>query len=636
MGAVKNDTDQSVPMDRSRFFSLMISALGVVFGDIGTSPLYALRECFRSEHGLVVDPPHVLGILSLIFWALILVISIKYIMYVMSADNRGEGGVLALTALLHRSTKGASGSGLVQVLILLGLFGAALLYGDGVITPAISVLSAVEGLEIVTPLFEPYVVPITITILIGLFVAQSRGTGSIGAVFGPVILFWFVVLGIMGVRGIMQFPAVFEAINPAYAWSFLIENRWHAFVTLGSVFLVMTGGEALYADMGHFGKTPIRWSWFTVVLPALVLNYFGQGAMLMVSPENISHPFYRLAPQWAIFPLVVLATLSTVIASQALITGAYSITKQAMQLGFLPRFMVRHTSEEEAGQIYVPGINWGLLCATIFLVLFFRTSGNLAAAYGLAVSLTMVITAILIFFVSIWVWKWPLWLAVPVTIAFLILDGTFLGANLLKIHDGGWFPLLVGGGICLLMTTWRRGRKILAERLKSRLIPLDQFLDRLDRQPPVKVPGIAIFMTSTLEGTPPALVHNIQHNKMIHDKVVLMMIKAEEVPHVPWADRIVFRKVRDDFYTLEARYGFLDTPNVPAVLLRCPYWDFNFLLSEVAYFLGRETIIATAKPGMALWRERIFAFMSRNALRATDYFRIPSNQVVEIGIQIEM
>jgi len=614
---------------------LTLAALGIVFGDIGTSPLYALRECFHGPHALAVTSQNILGILSLVVWSLIVVISLKYVLYVMKADNRGEGGVLSLMALVTSKKKRRSKKATLTF-IYMGLLGAALLYGDGMITPAISVLGAVGGLKNDTPFFEPYVVPITMTILILVFLPQRRGTARIGKVFGPVILVWFIAISLTGIRGIMMHPTVLWAMNPLYALDFFLANKWHAFLSLGAVILCITGGEALYADMGHFGRRPIRHAWFYVVLPALLLNYFGQGALLIEDPESAVNPFFHLVPEFALYPMVIIATLAAVIASQALISGAFSITRQAIQLGYLPRMTILHTSQDEIGQIYVPFVNWVLLASTLWLVVTFQTSSNLAAAYGIAVTTTMVLTTLLTSCVAKEQWRWNVFLAGSVSFVFLLVDLSFWGASILKIKDGGWFPLAIGAVILMLMVTWRKGREILARRLKEKTVPLDDFIDGVGKSNPTRVPGVAIFLTSNLHGTPPALAHNLKHNRVLHEKVIILMIKTLEVPHVSSDEQILFEKTKHGFYNVTAYYGYMDSPNVPGLLLKCKQPELQFLLSEITYFLGRETLIASKKPGMALWRERLFAVMSLNAQRATSYFKIPPNQVVEIGIQIEL
>jgi KUP system potassium uptake protein len=614
---------------------LALGALGVVYGDIGTSPLYAFRESFHEEYGIPVTHDNVLGILSLIFWALIMLISIKYLVFVMRADNRGEGGIMALTALVNRIRPVARHTPRYR-LILLGLFGTALLYGDGMITPAISVLSAVEGLEIATPAFQPYIIPLTIGILVGLFLFQSQGTERVGKVFGPATLLWFIVLALLGIRWIVSQPQVFMAISPHYAAEFFIVNGWQGFWVLGSVFLVVTGGEALYADMGHFGKAPIRMAWFAVVLPALLLNYFGQGALLLVHPDAVENPFYRMAPEWALYPVVLIATVATVIASQALITGAFSLTRQAVQLGYLPRVEIRHTSSEEIGQIYIPGINWILMIACIALVLAFGSSSNLAAAYGVAVTTTMVVTALLLFIIEHERWGWPLPYAVAFTVFFLLIDLSFWGANIVKLHDGGWLPLAIGVVVFTLMTTWKRGRLILSDRLRTGSMPFTTFAERLGTNKVIHVPGTAVFMYSDPTSTPPALLHNLKHNKVLHERVVLLSVETMEIPRVPNKERLEVHKLENGFYRVVLHYGFMEDPNVPRDLTRARKQGLELKSSEVTYFLGRERLFASKKPGMAIWRENLFAAMSRNARAATDFFRLPPDRVVELGSQVEL
>lgn len=615
--------------------SLTLGALGVVYGDIGTSPLYAFRESFHDEYGLAVIPENVLGILSLIFWALITIISVKYLAFVMQADNRGEGGILALTALISPQRRISRHSYRYR-LILLGLFGTALLYGDGIITPAISVLSAVEGLQVATPFFDPYIVPITIVILVGLFLLQRSGTARVGRIFGPATLVWFIVLALLGIRWIVREPSVLAAISPHYAVGFFSHNGWHGFLVLGSVFLVVTGGEALYADMGHFGKRPIRLAWFIVVLPALLLNYFGQGALLLQHPEAVENPFYRMAPEWALYPIVVIATLATVIASQALITGAFSLTMQAVQLGYLPRVEIDHTSAAERGQIYIPGINWMLMVACIALVIAFGSSSNLAAAYGVAVTTTMVVTTLLLFTVERERWQWPLSTALAFTTFFMVIDLAFWGANLIKIPDGGWFPLVIGALVFTLMTTWKRGRLILSQRLGAGTMRFAQFAEKMRTDRVTHVPGTAVFMYSDPEATPPALLHNVKHNKVLHEKVILLSVITEEIPHVASTERVEVHKLENGFSRVTLHYGFMETPNVPRDLALARHAGLPLKMKEVSYFLGRERLFASKQPGMAIWREKLFAIMSRNARPATDFFRLPPDRVVELGAQIEL
>ncbi len=613
---------------------LSLTALGIVYGDIGTSPLYAVRESFHLAHGLPANQDNVLGVLSLIFWSLVLVISVKYLGFILRADNHGEGGILALAALctpmgIRQRTKRWG-------LVMLGLFGTALLYGDGAITPAISVLSAVEGLELATPLFQPYIIPITIGILVGLFVYQHHGTARVGRVFGPITLLWFVTIAALGARQILAEPRVLAAANPAHAIEFFLQNGWRAFAVLGSVFLVVTGGEALYADMGHFGKRPIRLAWFVLVLPALLLNYFGQGALLIQDPAAVENPFYRMVPAWGLLPVVVLATAATVIASQALISGAFSLTMQAVQLGYLPRVEIEHTSAREFGQIYIPGVNWLLMLACIGLVIGFGSSSRLAAAYGIAVTTTMVITTLLFFVVARerWGWGWPRVLVV--TGLFLVIDLSFWTANILKIPHGGWFPLVIGALIFGLMATWKRGRIILQDRLSEVVLPLDLFLQDVRRNSPPRVPGTAVFMYSDPNSVSPALLHNMKHNKVLHARVVFLIVETENVPHIEGEKRARVENLHAGFYRVTLRYGFMEEPHVPEALSRLQRYGLEFKHLETTYFLGRETLIPSDKPGMALWRERIFTVMHRNARPATSFFCLPPNRVVELGAQIEL
>lgn len=614
---------------------LTLGALGVVYGDIGTSPLYALRECFRGPHAIALSQTSVLGVLSLIVWSLILVISIKYCLFVLRADNNKEGGILALMSLaLPRRDFVKSRS--IDAVLALGIFGAALLYGDGIITPAISVLSAVEGLKYVTPVFVPYILPITAAIIITLFLMQKHGTARIGKAFGPIILLWFTVLGVLGIKGILQMPGVLVAFNPVYAYEFFAAQPWQGFVALGSVCLVVTGGEALYADLGHFGRKPIQLGWFLVALPALVLQYFGQGALILENPAAIENPFYLMAPSWGLYPLVGLATLATIIASQALITGAFSLSQQAARLGYLPRIRITHTSEETIGQVYVPFINWSLLFGTLFLVFEFGSSSALAAAYGIAVTGTMVITTTLCYIVIVKRWGWSRWVAVPIVLFFLTIDGSFFAANFLKIKDGGWFPLVLGLIIFILMTTWKKGRKILSNRLISASVPLEQFLERSLPSVQARIPGVAVFMSAVSKGTPSALAANFIHNRVLHQRVVILTIQTEEKPYVLENERLEIEHIADGFYRIIAKYGFMESPNVPALLQRAGDKGLAIDIADVTFFLGRETVIATKNPGMALWRERLFSFMSRNAQRATDYFQIPASRAIEIGSVVEL
>jgi KUP system potassium uptake protein len=611
---------------------LTISALGVVYGDIGTSPLYAMRECFFGTHSVPPTEDNVLGVLSLIIYSLVLVISIKYVAIVLRADNHGEGGILALTALLPGRDES---SRVGWVLLLLGIFGAALLYGDGMITPAITVLGAVEGLKVATPLFEPYVVALAVGILIGVFAIQRHGTHSVGRLFGPIMAVWFVVLALLGISWTFQHPVVLSAFNPAHAVTFFSEHGWHGFAVLGAVFLVVTGGEALYADMGHFGKRPIRVAWFALVLPSLLLNYFGQGALLLEDPSAASQPFFRLAPSWALLPLVALATAAAIIASQALISGAFSLTRQAIQLGYSPRLQINHTSSREIGQVYLPDVNWALMLCTIAIVIGFGSSSGLAAAYGIAVTLTMIITAILLHVVMVERWRWPLPLALAISGTFLTIDLAFFGANVLKILHGGWLPLVIGGVLFTLMTTWKKGRQIVAARMTSRAVPMADFLASVSRVPPTRVPGTAVFMTAQPTGTPPALAHNLQYNKVLHEHVVTLTVRTQHVPHVPVEERATVRRLGNGISDVHLCYGFMEDPDVPEGLRQAQQQGL-WIDEDLTFFLGRETLLVTRRHGMAQWRERLFVFLSRNAVRAVTFFRLPPERVVELGIQVEL
>jgi KUP system potassium uptake protein len=621
---------------RQGLLGLAIGAVGVVYGDIGTSPLYAIKESLGGSHGLQVNHDNVVGVLSLMAWALFTIVTLKYVLLIMRADNRGEGGIMALMALVRRSFDGDPR--LRAFLLTLGMFGAALFYGDAMITPAISVLSAVEGLEVVTPVLKPYVLPVTLLVITGLFFVQQTGTARVGAFFGPVMTVWFAVLGTLGLISIVHYPSVLEAFNPYWGVKFFTNNGTLGFLVLGSVVLAVTGAEALYADMGHFGKRPIKLAWLWLVFPALLLNYFGQGALLLRDPAAVQHPFFLLAPAWALLPMVVLATLATVIASQAVISGAYSITRQAIQLGYCPRLMIEHTSEREIGQVYLPWINWGLYLAVVGLVLGFGSSSNLAGAYGIAVTATMAIDSVLIFFVMRKLWKWPLAFALPVSAVFLIIDLSFFSANVLKIVSGGWFPVIVGIIVFAVLSTWKRGREILFERLRPGAIALEPFIRSLTLHPPARVPGTSVFLTASQEGVPHALLHNLNHNKVLHERVVLLTVRAEDIPHVPDEQRVDVQPLGDDFYRLTVHYGFKDEPDLPAALELASGKGMEFNLLETSFFLSRQTLVPTPAhtPGMALWREKLFAAMSRNASSATAFFKIPANRVVELGTRIEL
>jgi len=619
---------------RKGVLGLAVGAVGVVYGDIGTSPLYAFKESFGGAHHVPLNHDNVLGILSLIFWALTLIVTVKYVMFIMRADNRGEGGIMALMALVRRCMplRGRS----AWVLLTLGMFGAALFYGDGMITPAISVLSAVEGLEVATPLFRPYIIPITIVVLTALFLFQQLGTGQVGNFFGPVMVAWFAVLALLGITNIAHQPSVLAALYPGYAVQFFKEDGWMGFLTLGAVFLAVTGAEALYADMGHFGKRPIQIAWLYLVFPSLILNYFGQGALVLNQPSAVANPFFHLAPDWALYPVVALATIATVIASQAVISGAYSLTRQAIQLGYCPRLMIEHTSEREIGQVYLPWINWSLYFAVVGLVLGFGSSSNLAAAYGIAVSGTMIVTTVLAYFVVRRVWGWGLISVTSVIGAFLLVDVSFFAANAVKVLDGGWFPLVVGVVVYTLLSTWKRGREVLFERLRPGAIALEPFIRSITDHPPLRVPGTAVFLTATREGVPHALLHNLNHNKVLHERVVLLTVRAEDIPHVPDSQRVEVDPLGHEFYRVTVHYGFKDEPDLPRALELSRAKGLEFNLMETSFFLSRQTLVPTQAQGMALWREKLFAAMSRNSASATAFFKIPTNRVVELGTRIEL
>jgi len=614
---------------------LAIGAVGVVYGDIGTSPLYAFKEAFGGAHHVSLTHDNVLGVLSLMMWALFLIVTVKYVIFMMRADNRGEGGIMALMALVRRTAGVGKRSG--WVLMTLGMFGAALFYGDGMITPAISVLSAVEGLEVATPLLRPYVIPITLVVITILFLFQQLGTGHVARFFGPVMLLWFSVLAVLGLINIWHQPSVLAALSPHYAVLFFQDNAWIGFLTLGAVVLAVTGAEALYADMGHFSRRPIRLAWLWFVFPALVLNYLGQGALILNQPAAIQHPFFHLAPDWALYPMVGLATLATVIASQAVISGAYSLTRQAIQLGYCPRLMIEHTSEREIGQVYLPWINWSLYFAVVGLVLGFGSSSNLAGAYGIAVTGTMAIDSILVFVVMRNLWHWPTAVCAGISAFFLAIDLCFFSANLVKILIGGWFPVVVGVLVYTLLSTWKRGREVLFERLRPGVIGLEPFIKSITEHPPVRVPGTSVFLTATQEGVPHALLHNLNHNKVLHDRVVLLTVRAEDIPHVPDSQRVEVDAVGHEFYRLKVHYGFKDEPDLPRALELAKAKGLEFNMMETSFFLSRQTLVPTSQtPGMALWREKLFAAMSRNAASATAFFKIPTNRVVELGTRIEL
>ena len=615
--------------------ALMISALGVVFGDIGTSPLYALKECFVGEHGVVPTEGNVLGVLALIFWSLILIVSIKYLAAVLRADNRGEGGILALLALAVPDRSDALPRRRA-LLVGLGVFGATLLYGDGIITPAISVLSAVVGLGVATPRFKDFILPITIGILIALFSVQHYGTGKMGKVFGPIMVVWFASIALLGIKGILTAPRVLGALNPWAAVQFFADNGWRGYVVIGAVFLAVTGGEALYADMGHFGARPIRIGWFGIVLPALFLNYLGQGALLLTNPAAAENPFYLLAPGWALYPLVILATAATVIASQALISGAFSLTMQAIQLGYLPRMNIVHTSSQERGQIYMPHINWLLMLGCIGLVLGFGSSTNLAAAYGIAVSLTMLITTVLFYVAARRLWGWSVARAGALCALFFVVELAFFCANLIKVMHGGWFPLAVGAGIFAVMATWKTGRRLVWETLKNSALPRDLFFESIEHHAPQRIPGTAVFLAGNPHGTPLALLHNLKHNKVLHERNILLTLVTEDIPYVPAGKRTEVEVLPAGFQRVLARYGFMEEPNVRDLLANTPLVGGPLDVQKTTFFLSRETILPAGSKGMRLWRKWLFAVLSRNAQPATDFFKLPPNRVVELGMQVEL
>ena len=609
---------------------LTLTAIGVVYGDIGTSPLYAFRECFSEEYGLALNEANVFGVLSLIFWALIIIISFKYLIIILRADNDGEGGILALMELVKNKSKATS------FIMGIGLFGAALLYGDGIITPAISVLSAVEGLRIVTPTLNDYVIPITIVILFFLFFIQKRGTGGIGKIFGPVTMVWFITMATLGVIEIIQIPHILEAVNPAYAVSFFSSNGFEGFVILGIIFLVVTGGEALYADMGHFGKFPIRLAWFTVALPSLLLNYFGQGALLISHPEYAENPFYYLAPEWLLIPMVILATCATVIASQAVISGAFSLTFQALQLGYLPRMKVFHTSEQERGQIYIPKINWLLFFATVLLILQFKTSGNLAAAYGIAVTSTMAITTILAFSAMRNIWKWSLLVAIPLSLFFLVIDLSFFGANLLKFFQGGWVPILIGTVIFIIMETWYHMRRHVGERIKEDTQPIREIIPDVLSIRQVSVPGTGIYMWSNPRGIPPALLNNLKHNKILHRQIIILTIEYANVPYVDPKKSVSVEKLAEGLYRVIAKHGYKDQANVPEIIKTLNKMGIKIEEEKLSFYLGRETVIVEERFSRKNWKKKLFVALYSNAESATKYFNIPADKVMEVGIQYKL
>ena len=616
-----------------RSTALIIGAIGVVFGDIGTSPLYALKETFAGHHPIPVEPESILGVLSLIFWTIMALVTLKYVAIIMRADNRGEGGSLALLARVTELTKNSPATWFVT---MLGIFAAALFYGDSMITPAISVLSAVEGLNVVAPGLKEYILPITAIVLTGLFSIQKHGTAAVGRFFGPIMCAWFAVLGLLGILSIWQAPGVLVALDPFHALAFLARHPWESFLALGAIVLAVTGGEALYTDMGHFGKFPIRAGWFGFVLPALVLNYYGQGALLLKDPAAIQNPFYLLAPDWALIPMLALATAATVIASQAVISGAFSVARQAVQLGYLPRMKIVHTSHMEAGQIYVPFTNWTLYVAVMALVFGFQSSSNLAAAYGIAVTGTMMIDTILVSFVIFLAWRWNPWLAAPLLLALLLIDLAFFSANAIKLLQGGWFPIVIALASFTTLTTWRRGRQLLFKEMGNLTMPLDQFIKSLESRSLKRISGTAVYLTSRPEGAPSALLHNIKHNEVLHARSIFVTVVTAEVPTVTDADRIETTDLGQSFYRVFVRYGFMEQPDIPRALELCGEKGLGFDLEKTSFFLSREVVVPKLAPPMMLWRELYFIWMLRNAQSATDFFRIPTNRVVELGTLVEI
>ncbi len=621
--------------NKTKLSALTLAALGVVFGDIGTSPLYTMKEVFSvGVHPVPLNEVNMFGILSLIVWALIMVVSVKYVAFIMRADNRGEGGIMALLALASHNAAGDAKK--QHTIMLLGILGACMFYADGMITPAISVLSAVEGLEVAAPVLHPLILPVTLLVLFILFWAQNKGTALVGAFFGPIMLLWFTVLGVLGIQGIMQNPSILQALNPIYAFNFFSVSPWIAFVALGAVVLAVTGAEALYADMGHFGRLPIRLAWFGFVLPALILNYFGQGALILQDPESVKNPFYLLAPEWMLYPLIVLATMAAVIASQAVITGAFSVSRQALQLGYLPRMHVAHTSESEEGQIYMPRVNWGLMLGVMALVLSFKSSGNLAAAYGIAVTGDMVITTLLAGIVFHHIWGWSKLRTGMLVALFLVVDVAFFSANVLKIPDGGWVPLVIGIFIFTLMLTWKTGRNMLYSMLKNEAMAIDPFIEAVGAHPPLRVSGTAIFMTPNLDGVPHAMLHNLKHNKVLHEKMVLLTVKFLDYPHTSNEERVTVEDLPNEFYRVTVRYGFKDEPDLPRDLVLCAEQGLVLDAMDTSFFVGKEILIASNASGMAFWRKKIFIGLFRSAETITNQFKLPPNRVVELGSQLKI
>lgn len=630
----KTSNNGKAKFKRNSLAAISLAALGIVFGDIGTSPLYAVRECFHGKYGIPTTPENILGILSLMFWALIIVVSTKYLLFIFRADNHGEGGVLALTAQFMQDHQSKLKS--KAILIGLGLFGACLLYGDGMITPAISVMSAIEGLKIVTPKFDSLVIPGTLIILTLLFIMQKNGTHRIGKLFGPIILIWFVSLAILGIRQILVHPEILKALSPVYAVSYLINSQMHGLTVLGAVFLVVTGAEALFADLGHFGTKPIRLVWFTLVLPSLMLNYFGQGALLLARPEEAYHPFYAMVPSWGVIPMLVLATVATIIASQAVITGVFSLTRQAIQLGFLPRMHIVHTSSSHFGQIYIPSINWLMMIATLSLVFGFQSSSHLAAAYGVAVTATMLISTILFYYITRVKWKWNIFSAGLLFVIFVVVDLAFLSANFSKILHGAWFPLVLGLILVVVMRTWKTGRKYLSDQLSRSVVPLEDFPDMIQNENIKRVKGYAVYLSGNPNQIPHSLMHSLGHMKTIHSNVIILNFSFKEIPRVPNLDKIELKKHGSGFYHVVAYYGFMETPSVPSILELLKGQGLEIPMMETSFFLGREKLILDDKKYFSRWRANLFSFLSRNSYDASTYFNIPENRVIEIGIRLNI
>lgn len=626
--ALKTPGQTNTPM-------LALMALGIVFGDIGTSPLYALRECFIGSTGLDLSRANILGVVSVMIWTLVLIVCVKYVLFVMAADNRGEGGILALVALVT-SLKGSFQKNHYGLFVILGILGVALLYSDGVITPAITVLTAIEGLSVATPLFQPFIIPISLAILIGLFLIQHRGTAKVGIFFGPILMVWFITIAVLGLSAIVKQPGILVSLNPFYAISFFFRDGAHSFAVLGSVFLSVTGAEVLYADMGHFGARPIRLSWFSVVFPSLLLNYLGQGAFLLTMPKSVDNLFFLIVPQWFLYPMIAIATVAAMIASQAVISGAFSLARQSVQLGFLPRMQVRHTSQSAIGQVYVPFVNWSLMAGVIVLVLLFRKSSNLGAAYGIAVSTTMLITSLLILFVARGKWRTPWPLLAIFAVAFLIIDGSFFASNILKIQAGGWIVLLMACVIYIFMKTWLDGRKILREKVIAKAVDLNSFIQDIQRNPPQRVSRTAVFLAGNPSGVPGALLHNLKHNEVLHAHTIILSVKTDEIPFVSSENRVVIDYLGGGIYRILSRYGFSETPNIPVLLEGIHFPDLRFDPMQTTYFLGREVLVVSDNRKMVIWRKKIFLFMSHNALNATSFFCLPPNRVVELGAQIEL